>query len=379
MNKFKVMALLIALSLLGADVLYTAWTTKRISNTAGASFNSAIAVCGSKIYVVWQDTTSGFHDIYFRKSANDGATWQSTQRLTYTPNGSINPAIAVYGSNIYVVCEDWTWGSPEICFRRSADGGATWGTAKRLTYNAGSSAGPAIAVNDKNIYVVWRDDTSGSGDIYFRKSSDSGVTWQAKKKIISNDLVSENPDIAVNGSSIYVVWSDFDLVSGLQEIYFRKSIDGGSTWQTKKRLTNNSSGSICPHIAVSGSNIYVVWEDTTPEIYKIYFRNSADDGMTWQAAQRLMDTLAESAGFPAMAARGSNIYVVWGSGTSGNAEIYFCKSIDSGSTWQTAQRLTNNVGDSYGPVMAVSGTNVYVAWQDETPGNLEIYLKYSPL
>src|SRR4030043_1036144 len=114
--------------------------------------------------------------------------------------------------------------------------GDTWTTGKRLTNNAGSSSYPAIAVDGSNIYVVWEDNTPGNLEIYFKKSDDGGATWTTNKRLTNNAGYSVVPAIAVDGSNIYVVWAD-DTPGNL-EIYFKKSVDGGATWATNKRLTN---------------------------------------------------------------------------------------------------------------------------------------------
>ena len=134
--------------------------------------------------------------------------------------------------------------------------GAAW-TSKRLTNNTGSSCFPAIAASGLNVYVVWYDDTFGGNyDIYFRISTDKGATWQTQKRLTNNTGSSYDPKIAVSGSNVYVVWHDD--TPGNSEIYFRRSTDYGATWQTQKRLTNNSGHSCSPKISVSSSNVYVV-------------------------------------------------------------------------------------------------------------------------
>ena len=129
--------------------------------------------------------------------------------------------------------------------------GDTWTTAKRLTNNAGYSESPAIALNGQNIYVVWRDSTPGNDEIYFKKSDNGGITWTTKERLSWNAGSSVFPVIAVDGSNIYVVWDD--ATSGNSEIYFKKSIDEGATWTASKRLTNNADRSFLPKIAVKNS------------------------------------------------------------------------------------------------------------------------------
>src|SRR4030043_225415 len=87
-------------------------------------------------------------------------------------------------------------------------------------------------------------------------------TWTTNKQITNTLGDSKYPAIAVDGLNIYVVW--YDTTPGNYEIYFKRSVDGGVTWKTNKRLTNNAGYSQDPAIAVDGLNIYVVWEDYTP-------------------------------------------------------------------------------------------------------------------
>ena len=153
--------------------------------------------------------------------------------------------------------------------------GDTWTPNKRLSWNTGSSQLPVIALNGLNVYVVWGDDTPGNPEIYFKKSDDGGVTWATNKRLTNNAGNSEYSAIAVDGSNIYVVWQDD--TPGNAEIYFKKSDDGGTTWTTNKMLTNNAGNSADPAIAVDGSSIYVVWEDFTPMNYEIYFKKGILD------------------------------------------------------------------------------------------------------
>src|SRR4030043_390533 len=351
------------------------WTTgKRLTNNAGSSSYPAIAVDGSNIYVVWEDNTPGNLEIYFKKSDDGGVTWTTNKRLT-TNAGARYPSIAVNGPNIYVVWTAYTTpGSFEIYFKKSEDGGVTWSPNKRLTNNSGISCCPAIAADGPNIYVVWQDDTPGNYEIYFKKSDDGGATWSANERLTNNAGTSSYPAIAVDNSNIYVVWQNFMPTPGSFEIYFKKSDDGGATWTTSKRLTNNAGPSLLPAITVDGSNIYVVWYDDTPGNPEIYFKKSDDGGATWTTNKRLTNNAGYSY-VPAIAVDGSNICVVWEDYTPGNYEIYFKKSDDGGATWATNKRLTNNAGDSRYPAIAVDGSNIYVVWQNfiPTPANYEIY------
>jgi glutaredoxin len=379
MKKFRqrYIPTIIFLLLFSALAYGDTWTpTKNLSNNAGDSRYPAIAAYGSNIYVVWEDYTPSPSEIYFKKSDDGGASWTTTKNLSNSSGYSYSPAIAVNGQNIYVVWHDTTPENAEIYFKKSDDGGTTWTGNKRLTNNAGSSWYPAVAVDGSNIYVVWSDYTPGNAEIYFKKSDDGGTTWTGNKRLTNNTGDSWHPAIAVNGSNIYVVWHDFTPAD--YEIYFKKSDDRGATWTTTKNLSNSSDFSNSPAIAVNGQNIYVVWDDITPGNDEIYFKKSTDEGVTWTSKKRLTNN-KEYSFFPAIAVGGENIYVVWTDNRPLNPEIYFKNSGDGGATW-TTKRLTWTPADppfpdSLYPAIAAYGSNIYVVWDDSGPINWEIYFK----
>jgi BNR repeat-like domain len=382
MRKFRVIVwgLMIAGILSSAVDLCALWQGKRLTFNAGASWAPAVALDGSNIYVVWSDDTPGNYEIYFKKSTDGGLTWLAAKRLTYTSSFSMPPAVAVSGSNVYVAWGEYDSVSlgDEVYFKKSPDGGNTWQTSKRLTYTGDDNSFPymgvAIAATGSNIYLAWHDDAPGNWEIYFRKSVDGGAHWQDIQRLTYNSGASVDPAIVIKSPAVYLAWHDD--TPGNDEVYFRKSNDGGATWQSVKRLTNNSSWSQAAAIAASGANVYVTWHDGTPGNNEIFFRKSTDGGANWQTAKRLTFTAGES-NCPSVGVNGSILFVTWYDGTPGNNEIYFVSSGDGGSSWQPVQRLTFTSGPSESPALAINSSLVCIVYDDATPGNGEIYWKSS--
>ena len=100
---------------------------------------------------------------------------------------SLIPAIAVSGNNVHIVWHDTTPGNSDILYRRSTDGGATFGSTINLSNNAGNSCYPAIAVSGNNVHVVWEDDTPGNIDILYKRSTDGGASFTEPTKNLSNN------------------------------------------------------------------------------------------------------------------------------------------------------------------------------------------------
>lgn len=125
--------------------------TSSAINAAASSADSdeVAAASGSNRFVVWADGTPGNGEIFFRRSNDNGATWQPIVNLSNNPDVTFFPQIASSGSNVYVVWQSRQSSSgvdDDIFFRRSADNDATWKSVRNLSDNAGNSVGPQIAL-----------------------------------------------------------------------------------------------------------------------------------------------------------------------------------------------------------------------------------------
>ena len=240
------------------------------------------------------------------------------------------------------------------------------------------SVRPRIAASESSVFVCWEDSRNGAGDVYLNYSQDGGATWQASDIRLDTDQAgtahSFGPQIAVSGAAVYVVWAD--TRNGAPDIYFTRSSNGGATWlDSDIRLDTTLAGSAAadsPQIAVSGSSVYVTWQDRRDGALDIYFNRSVDGGATWLSTDVRLETDAAgaaSSGDPQIAASGSSVYVVWGDNRNGSRDIYLNHSVDEGATWQRSDvRLDTDLAGaavSTQPQIAACDSSVYVTWQDD--------------
>lgn len=147
-----------------------------------------------------------------------------------------------------------------------------------------------------------------------------------------------------------------------------------------QNLSASVGDSVHHRIVVSGSNVHVVWADSTPGNYadEVFFRRSTDGGATFEAVQNLSSSAVVFSNFPKVAAEGSAIFVVWTEWThvpTVPGDILLRTSTDGGATFDPAEDLSSNFGFSIGPEIAVQMPNIFVAWMDDTPGNVDILFR----
>jgi hypothetical protein len=229
----------------------------------------------------------------------------------------------------------------------------SFGNVTNLTENSQDSVYGQVAASDDNMYVVWQDSVVpssdyGSGrhyDIFVKKSSDGGETFEESLNLSANPGFSEHPQISAYNNNAYVVWADD--TSGNREVLFAKSDDNGSTFGDGTSLSNNPSDSFNPEIAISGSNVYVVWLDEDDEGSRIMFMASGDGGETFGRAMVISDK-ANSASLAKIAAYAESAYITWNLVDDEMENgLFFVKSSDGGETFGDIIKLNrqNNFGE----------------------------------
>jgi hypothetical protein len=300
---------------------------------------------------------------------NSTSYFSNTTNLSNNIGHSERPQLTLHGNNVYVVWIDDTSGKRSIYFKRSTDSGCTFGSTIDLGNQKGASIDPKIDVSGNNVYVVWEHTPSNNGAIYFARSTDNGSTFSSSRNLGNNTGFIGFPQIAVSGSNVYVVWHD-----ATHGIFFARSTDNGATFSSNKNLGDNTGSNGFPQIAVSGDNVYVVWRDPT---YGIFFARSTDNGATFGSPVILYGVKNEGIGSKVFSPRitadptGDNVYVTWYSGDIVQharvkaliSDIQYIRSTDNGATFGDIVNLSNYSGWSINPQIAVSqNNNVYVVW-----------------
>jgi hypothetical protein len=238
------------------------------------------------------------------------------------------------------------------------------------------SMGPCIGVSGDTVHVVWADRfTPNTGAIYYRQSADTGLTWSVPVAITSIQGNAWNPAIAVNGSNIHVVWREIDTVNLHRSSHYKHSLDGGITWGPD--VVVDTAVADWPAVAVSGHSVYVandIVTSSSPYNTEIFFLKSSDNGTTWSPHQQITFAAGRSED-EAITAHGPHVYMSWNDNRTGQMEIFYKHSGDFGATWDTDVAVIPPF--DYGTMVSVDGANVDIPCAGSSAGHYQILLVQS--
>lgn len=196
--------------------------------SGGHPQSPAAAIVDTVCYVTWQNlapSTSTFWNIWF-----DREPWRQVD-TPMTGNGinsySYEPSIAADKRGFlhvaYAQLADASAGNLwSIQHRRSLDLGKTWGVEKTIGQNKCSFSPVTKVSGNGKIYVVWSNYANNSWSIWGSYSPNNGLTWAEPYQITSSQTYSVEPDFAVKGDTLFVVWQD--LRNGNWDIFFKEFV-----------------------------------------------------------------------------------------------------------------------------------------------------------
>ncbi|MEX2102797.1 MAG: sialidase family protein [Gaiellaceae bacterium] len=247
------------------------WKRTLVEQLEKGTDKDILAVRGDYIVLVYNAVMKIFASV----SHDGGVTWttvnvapQTTSKLGWSlPSGG---AIDSKGNAYFAWAGYEGNGKPSgdvnLFVTKSTDGGATW-TTKVVDVSGAPrdcdcggwaywGAQIALAVDAKDrVFVLYNasDEKFGITRMYFRRSTDGGATWTARKDISLAPVGSNNlfPAIVARGNGdVRIAWQDdrngFDAggddLSARWNTYYRTSTDGGRNWSAEAQVSQFESG-----------------------------------------------------------------------------------------------------------------------------------------
>jgi hypothetical protein len=309
------------------------WMSLRISTNGGATFGTGRPLCACKgswqydpIIEVVKNTgavyaayLNGFNTV-FMKSTNHGQTWSTPVPVYGNVSWTDKPILTASadGRDVYVSFNGPNGGDPWMAV--SHDFGATWTQTKvddstryYFAYDA------TVLPNGTVVFSEGSIDYSGPGGaavgvVEHRAfvSTNNGASWT--NVLVDTVPIGEPCTAAGCGSDFYLghsgvsadangalvyVYDGATVDQGPQQIWARRSTDGGLTWSARTSLSPASEEATSPTVEATGAGDVRSWYMQTTgnntDVWNVYYRSSTDGGVTWTAPVRISDATGGAA------------------------------------------------------------------------------------
>jgi hypothetical protein len=264
----------------------TKFKTKPVNITphSGAAFSPRIALASDEaLNIVWSDANEPGQRAIFVRSTDQGGSFTDPFVVSGSSTSAFDPEIAIDSTDaINIVWQDEDSGASAIMFARSTDGGQTFSTPAKVSTGAGRAIEARIAADSKGrLNVVWVDESSGSAQAYYSRSTDNGQSFSDPMNVSADpDADIHKPVVAVFNDRVYVAFQNGDLFgedSGDRQVFLATSEDGGLTFGSPRQVSKADGQCGRAHspamVVDSEGLLHIVWIDAS------VVRPCADEGL----------------------------------------------------------------------------------------------------
>ncbi|NVJ10182.1 exo-alpha-sialidase [Myxococcus sp. AM001] len=345
-----------------------------LSGTPTFNFEFQTAVSDSNVYIVWSDTSSlDVTQVYLRRSSDQGKSFEPPLRLSNNTGPAYLPTVVAEGKKVYVA-----WREQGIQLRVSHDNGRNFEPAVTLAAHGYS---PRLAAENSDVYVTWTVPTGMRSALqHFRASHDKGLTFGPTLALDDRPGIGVT-ELTASNNRVYLVGDDIGA-DDRPDVYVRTSPDEGKAFAPRLNLSADQGPgqpSLLARIAVKDQKVHVVWEecdDLFPETCAILYRRSTDRGASF-GPTHAMSGNPGYAFAPDLEISGQHVFVAWQDDSPGNFDILLRTSDDHGATFSAPRNLSHSSGYSGAVSLSAAQSHLRVAWEDTTAGSVDIFYRAS--
>jgi hypothetical protein len=241
------------------------------------------------LFVSWLGNPGGI-----KRSTDHGATWGPVQSTGNIVHGTgITPSAA----GLLHVPYNLDSSRNQLRYLRSKDNGVTYDAPRDLIADMGTFCftcnprqhpivGSASDPTGKFVAITWASRmTAGEGDddVWLLYSKDGGDTWTQPIRVNDNTTKSRQFEswVAVDTfGRVHVAWTDY-RDGGQNETFYARSADPTKGFEKNLQVTDGRGSGATDFlgdykgIAVQGSDVLIVWQDTRRDSGDIYFSRAA--------------------------------------------------------------------------------------------------------
>ncbi|MGH2634541.1 MAG: sialidase family protein [Actinomycetota bacterium] len=263
---------------------------------------------------------NGFN-VVFTSSVDHGTTWSAPVKTYGNVSWNDKPVLATSddGRDVYISWNGPTGGDPWVA--QSHDYGQTWTQLKLVDSGRYFFAFDADVLHDGTVVFAQSDIAySGPGGApegivnhHVFISRDAGATWE--DRVVDTVNVGEacvaagcSPDFYIghdavsadDAGNLVLLYDGATTDLGPQQIFARRSTDGGRTWSSRVALSVAGENATSPAVESRGDGDVRAWYMQTingddPDAWNVFYRSSNNGGASWSAPVRISDVTSGAA------------------------------------------------------------------------------------
>jgi hypothetical protein len=345
---------------LGTDVLLS--TSPNLTPPAAATTSTGFLV-------VWGDRSTGDPDttetdVLARRVGPAGGLQGTTFPVSIGATQQTAPDLAFDGTDHLVVWTERSVGGDVMAARIGPDGVSLDPNGIVVAAGDGTQSAPAVAFDGARYLVVWSAPSPHAHRMYAARVSTAGVVLDPDGILLSSDLATGAPDVAVVGGNFMAIWQDARTdAPGLYE----SRVDGSGTvlGDGPERISADGCGcGRAAHIASGGDQALVVWEQYPNEEANIGGERLSATGAVLDSPSLTFSAGPNDELTPQVAFDGTRYLVVWRDGRSTGPGIYGTRVGSDGSILDPdGIAIAARPGTQDQPAVAANGP-FEVTWRD---------------
>ena len=223
--------------------------------------------------------------------------------------------------------------------------------------------GTVVGAHDLNAVAVWNSDDT----VFASNSKDGGRNWIATPVVIGGATASGakrtyKDAIAFANGNVYVAYED--KATGSEEHMFSMSSDGGDTWSAPTTIPSAGAGYITDIDVHANGQVVVVVSLALAFPNGCFVNVSYDNGATWTET-RVDAALGDVDGIDASMS-GNDLLVAFNDDSTSLNQTYAVVSNDGGNTFGPIMTLSSGgVGKTAYPVCYTENGDMVVAWIED--------------
>ncbi|MEC9373161.1 MAG: hypothetical protein VYC34_04925, partial [Planctomycetota bacterium] len=258
-----------------------------------------------------------------------------------------------------------------------------------LSGNENESIEPDVYADSNGVqHIVWADSRRGAFQIYYLQRLPDGSVVElgdsARNGGVSETLnPARRPSVTVDDTGAPIIaWTE---QNGTTSDIFVARWDGAAWVILGGASASQTGGADNASIHFADGSPILTWLDSSSGVTNVFAKRF--DGANWvelaagsASGDGLSDSLTDVSDL-ATATNGTDVAIAWSQQVGATSQIYLVEFQGAADTItglggsNAGNGLSNTLGDSAQPSLAYHQGDLFVAWQDDSAGTTEIYVR----